>query len=372
MRIKELDGLRGIAVLVVINHHYMSWLPATGAWYGWLGVDLFFVLSGFLITSILLDLRESEHYFKIFYSRRALRIFPPYFLGIFVYLAISFAVGKPGTVELWLQYIFYYVSLLIHLPFVHLLGKTAAVPMVVSFGLGIMWSLSVEEIYYTIWAPVVRFTTEKHLWTILIAIIALAPFLRWQLISNNLGITNFYCRMDGLAFGSALALVVLNRRLSPQAWLKTDRWFDGLILILGPLTVAYWLAAKPHVLGPVAGVTLADLSFALLIYALIRRAGGSQFWVRMFRAKWLRSVGMVSYSLYLFHYALLIISENLVGRLHLSRRVDAVGVVLFALLMTFAASYGLWYGVECRILRWRDRKVPSPAHAEADVVSANA
>jgi peptidoglycan/LPS O-acetylase OafA/YrhL len=372
MRIKELDGVRGIAVLVVINHHYMSWLPATGAWYGWLGVDLFFVLSGFLITSILLDLRESEHYFKIFYSRRALRIFPPYFLGILVYLAASFALGKPGTVELWLQYIFYYSSLLIHFPMTHLSRDSVAMPVAVSFGLGIMWSLSVEEIYYTIWAPVVRFTTEKHLSAILITIVTMAPFLRWRLITEHVGILNFYCRMDGLAFGSALALLILHRRLSPETWLRTDRWFDGLALIAGPLSVCYWLAAKPHVLGPVAGVTLADMSFALTIYALIRRAGGDQFWVRVFRAKWLRSVGMVSYSLYLFHYALLIVSGDLIAQLHLSRRVNAVSVTLFALLMTFAVAYGLWYGMESRILRWKDRKVPSPAHAHADVVAANA
>jgi peptidoglycan/LPS O-acetylase OafA/YrhL len=235
-----------------------------------------------------------------------------------------------------------------------------------------MWSLSVEEVYYTIWAPVVRFTTVKHLSIILIAIVALAPFLRWRLITDHVGILNFYCRMDGLAFGSALALLVLRRRLSPGVRLRTDRWFDGLALIAGPLTVCYWLAAKAHVLGPVAGITLADLSFALTIYALIRRAGGNQFWVRMFRAKWLRSIGMVSYSLYLFHYALLIVSENLVGQLHLSQRVNAVSVVLFALLMTFTVAYGLWYGMESRILHWKERKVPSPAHAHTDAVSANA
>jgi peptidoglycan/LPS O-acetylase OafA/YrhL len=111
------------------------------------------------------------------------------------------------------------------------------------------------------------------------------------------------------------------------------------------------------------GVLLADLSFALVIYAAIRRSGGNQLWVRLLRARWLRSVGMVSYSLYLFHFPLLVVSHDLVGKLHLPRRVDALGVDLLGLVLSFAVAYGLWYGMESRILRWKDRKVPSPAHA---------
>src|SRR5271154_4171899 len=118
MRIKELDGLRGIAVLAVVGTHYFAWIPTPAVTHGhagvnlffilfrfvigvfrlgWLGVDLFFILSGFLITSILMDLRDKEHYFRVFYARRALRIFPPYYLGILVYLLFSFARGLHGT-----------------------------------------------------------------------------------------------------------------------------------------------------------------------------------------------------------------------------------------------------------------------------------
>ncbi|MFZ2021075.1 MAG: acyltransferase family protein [Terracidiphilus sp.] len=174
MRIRELDGLRGIAVLAVILHHYFSWLPITGAAFGGLGVNLFFVLSGFLITSILLQLRDKEHYFSVFYSRRALRIFPPYYLGIAVYLFISLALGKPGTWGMWSSYIFYYSSLLLAKPMI-INGTTFGVPWPVAFGLGVTWSLSVEEIYYTIWAPVVRFTSEKVFAAILVGMIVAAP-----------------------------------------------------------------------------------------------------------------------------------------------------------------------------------------------------
>src|ERR1700722_2079449 len=105
MRIKELDGLRGIAVLAVVSEHYVGGLPWAGARNGWLGVDLFFVLSGYLITSILIDLREKERYFSVFYARRALRIFPPYFLGLAVYLVYALAQHEAATPGLWLRYL---------------------------------------------------------------------------------------------------------------------------------------------------------------------------------------------------------------------------------------------------------------------------
>lgn len=363
MRIKELDGLRGVAVLAVIDCHYLAWLPVAGSAYGGLGVDLFFLLSGFLISSILLELRESEHYFKVFYSRRALRIFPPYYLGLFVYISVSFALGMPGTFRIWSRYIFYYVSLLSH-P-VSLYGTRQGVPLTVSLGLGVLWSLSVEEIYYIIWAPVVRFTKEKQLTAILVAMIVMAPLLRWRLLAEHLSIGTFYGRMDGLAYGSLIALLIRHRRLSPLVWLRADRLFDALTVVMMPLSVGYWVVFKDNALVSAAGITFANVSFALITYALIRHAGGNQLWVRIFRARWLRSIGMVSYSLYLFHYPLGVVSSELVARLHLPRRVDAVGGVLLGLALSFAVAYGLWYGMESRILRWKDRKVPSPAHAEA-------
>jgi peptidoglycan/LPS O-acetylase OafA/YrhL len=367
MRIKELDGLRGIAVLAVINGHYFLWLPITGSAYGWMGVDLFFVLSGFLITSILLGLRKEERYFTIFYSRRVLRIFPPYFLGLAVYIAVCAALGKPGDFRLWSQYLFYYGSLYPHNSMQE--GLTQNLPLAVCFGLLVLWSLSVEEIYYTVWAPMVRFMKERTFAAALIAMIVAAPILRstWY-FPGHLETYTFYCRMDGLAYGSAIALLARHRHVSPRAWLRSDRLFDLLAIVVVPCSVVFWLitGASPnkHIVASL-GLVLANVSFALITYALIRHAGGNQLWVRIFRAKWLRSIGMVSYSLYLFHYPLLIVSEEVVAKLHLPRRTGAVCDVLLGLALSFAVAYGLWYGMESRILRWKDRKVPSPAHAEA-------
>ncbi len=148
-RIKELDGLRGIAVLSVVYSHYLCWLPYTAAGVSSLGVDLFFVLSGFLISSNLLELRANEHYFTAFYSRRCLRILPPYCFGLLVYLTASIAMREPGTPGLWLRYVFFYTSLWVH-NFRPLAGGPLGVPVFVAAGLSVLWSLSVEEVYYTI------------------------------------------------------------------------------------------------------------------------------------------------------------------------------------------------------------------------------
>lgn len=365
MRIKELDGLRGIAVLGVIDCHYFAWLPLTGSQYGWLGVDLFFVLSGFLITSILLGLREEKHYFTIFYSRRILRIFPPYYLGLAVYIAVCAAMGRLGAFALWFQYLFYYTSLYVHDPMqVH--GVTQNLPWAVAQGLGVLWSLSVEEIYYTVWAPVVRFMKERAFRATLIAMIVAAPTLRWVwYVPGHLEYFTFYCRMDALAYGSAVALLVRHRRVSPLAWAEKDRLFDRLAIVAVPSAALFFAIAggsPDNHLVETMGVLLADVSFALVLYAAIRREGGNQLWVRLLRARWLRSVGMVSYSLYLFHYPLLVVSHDLVTKLQLPKRADALGMDMLGLVLTFSVAYGLWYGLESRILRWKDRKVPSPAH----------
>ncbi len=367
MRIKELDGLRGIAVLAVVSEHYVGWLPWAGARNGWLGVDLFFVLSGYLITSILIDLREKERYFSVFYARRALRIFPPYFLGLAVYLVYALAQHEAATPGLWLRYLFYYTSLFPGQP-PELTLDHPFLPAAIVLGLSVLWSLSVEELYYTIWAPVVRWTSHRGFAMLLAAMIVAAPLLRWALHStDHAELYTFYCRMDALAYGSAVALLLFERRRNPEKWQRADRNFDRLGLVVLPVTAVFWIVTagdRASIWVATAGLVLADLSFAIAIHALLRRAGGNQFWVRPFRARWLRSVGMVSYSLYLFHYPLRHMAMQMVMTLGLPRIATLALGLSLGLALSFAVAYGLWYGMESRILRWKDRRVPSPSHPE--------
>src|SRR6188472_2734668 len=114
--IPALDGLRGIAIILVMLHHFTYYRPTSGIdaligdvlFFGWTGVDLFFVLSGFLITGILLDTRDGGHYFTTFYARRILRIFPLYYLILLLALVVlpkfpavhSVLIGQDDVVDL--------------------------------------------------------------------------------------------------------------------------------------------------------------------------------------------------------------------------------------------------------------------------------
>jgi peptidoglycan/LPS O-acetylase OafA/YrhL len=184
-RIPELDGIRGIAVLLVIIHHSVANYTPLATWekvvcqavgIGWSGVDLFFVLSGFLISGILIDSRESPRYFTSFYARRVLRIFPLYFgylLGFFCLIKPFAAIFPfpevakwsllPATEQLW------YWS--------YLSNWRSGLGHDISF-LTHFWSLAIEEQFYMVWPLVVFFASRKALLRICIGIVVLAVTMR--------------------------------------------------------------------------------------------------------------------------------------------------------------------------------------------------
>ena len=359
MRIKELDGLRGIAVIAVLVRHYLGWLPITGSGYGWLGVDLFFVLSGFLITTILVKLRHDEKYFATFYKRRILRIFPPYYLAIGIYLAVSLAVNRAGTFSLWAQYIFYYTSLYVGQP--RQLDSEVIFP--VKLGLAVLWSLSVEELYYTVWAPTVRYLSTTGLVIALTVSIISAPLLRWWLHTPQYPETyTFYCRVDAIAFGSMVAILLDHRKAHEDLWRRVEKLSRLPATATAVITVAVWVwlrGDRASLLLSTLGLTLADLVLALAVFMVVRKAGSRAWWMRGLRARWLCSVGMVSYSLYLFHEPIGSLIHNYVSTWPVSRHSAAILQTLLSVAVSFIVAYGLWYGLEKRILEWKDRHVPN-------------
>jgi hypothetical protein len=206
-----------LAVLGVVIYHCHPRLEGTpfyrASLWGWAGVNLFFVLSGFLITSILLEARGKPRYFRNFYARRALRIWPVYVLVLVVcYLNAPWFVGLPvfeaiSTAPWWVYILF--LQNLFHLALPPSIGPT--------------WSLAIEEQYYFLWAPVVRLLARP--W-------ALAVFLGGALIASPLfrmghfgwiTPTHSLTHLDGIAMGSLLAIGLHTLRLSRRAWLAGGR-----------------------------------------------------------------------------------------------------------------------------------------------------
>ena len=144
-RLSQLDGIRGLAILLVMLHNESSMFPSLHLQdvfaNGWMGVDLFFVLSGFLITGILLDTKDSENYFRNFYARRCLRIWPLYYSVILLMFFIVPAINKASA-----QMVFEKSSPWWAFP-VFLQTFLVSVPTQAAGPLGVTWSLAIEEAY---------------------------------------------------------------------------------------------------------------------------------------------------------------------------------------------------------------------------------
>ena len=304
--IPALDGLRGIAIILVLLHHMTYYRPTSGidaligdvVFFFWTGVDLFFVLSGFLITGILLDTRDSERYFTTFYARRILRIFPLYYLVLFLAFVVlpKFPAVHPllaGQADLppqWPYWLYGANFLIADRGWVH-------------GWVDVSWSLAIEEHFYLVW-PLVIWLCPPRLVAVLCAVIILAePAARVFARESMVHVLPIYVltwfRLDGLAMGALLALAQ-RRGLLPSL----DRWAPvvaiaavaGIIVcaIMGGHTWWWnrWMQQYGYSLIAIA-------AGAMLVSAISRPA--DSLWPRMLSAGWLRAFGKYSYCLYLIH-----------------------------------------------------------------------
>src|ERR1700730_6086504 len=205
-RLPQLDGVRGIAILLVMLVNTSDKYPALHLDHlvgnGWMGVDLFFALSGFLITGILLDTKGSPDYFKNFYARRALRILPLY-SSILLLMFVVIPLLRPSDARTifersspWWAYPLFLQNFLLTV------STLAAGP------LGTTWSLAIEEQFYLVWPLVVRYCSYTQLRRIAIAMILVAIPLTYYLSSQHVWIySNVFCRQVGLMAGASLALL---------------------------------------------------------------------------------------------------------------------------------------------------------------------
>lgn len=290
-RVLQLDGIRGIAILLVILHNtsgryplpHLRWLADSG----WMGVDLFFVLSGFLITRILLDTKHSEGYFKNFYARRVLRIWPLYY-SLLLFLFVLIPLLRPGQAATiftarsspWWAYPLFLQNFLVPIP------TQATGP------LGVTWSLAVEEQFYLVWPLVVRYCSSSQLRRLAAVVICLSPIVRlYSSVHGVIIYSNTFCRLDGLMAGALLALVASQENLRPSRFIKLA-WAS--LLVAAPLAV---LADAPNHRWFVHSlVAAAAASFVYLVLF------ASHPWLRVAMTnRFLVYTGTISYGLYLLH-----------------------------------------------------------------------
>jgi peptidoglycan/LPS O-acetylase OafA/YrhL len=313
-RIPELDGLRGIAIGMVLVYHYflltshvrlgslLSRSLALGRM-SWSGVDLFFVLSGFLIGGILLDGRDSTNYYSVFYKRRFFRIVPIYMVCLAGFFALrafiqtghasNFAYMMKDQLPAWPYFTFLQNFWM---------ARTNSLG---AFGLGATWSLAVEEQFYLTLPLLIRLLPRRRLAAFLVVTVLAALVLRifLVLVWRDHSLSRFVlmpCRADALLLGVLGATAV--RDPKSYEWLSGNRKLLGIlagVLALGVGVMTYLRAGQEGVVIQTGGLTwLAAFYLCILLLAV---TGPSDWIKRLLRMKWLMWLGGIAYGTYLFH-----------------------------------------------------------------------
>jgi peptidoglycan/LPS O-acetylase OafA/YrhL len=372
-----LDGVRGLAILTVFCFHVAvyGWPGPAGVadgivrrlmQGGWIGVDLFFALSGYLITGILVSTRDAPAYFRNFYVRRALRIFPLYYfaLAAFALLAVKVAAlhvsNDAAAVSNWTYTSNIYMALR---------GWDVQPTAMQPF-----WSLAVEEQFYLIWPVIVLFSDRRRLLWISIAGVIIAILVRIALLTNGNALAAYMllpARMDSLLAGSIVGLT--------YGWTHADRSLarrmtpTGIAFIAGGagLLLAFRLFAWHSLAMQALKSTLIALGCAAVLTLAIRAPEGA-LRARFFTSRPLRFLGRYSYSIYVFHAAVItglaaIASISSFPTLLGSRLHAMVAFTLVSLGLTTLLALATWHLIEKHFLALKSRfdAKQSPARSPA-------
>jgi peptidoglycan/LPS O-acetylase OafA/YrhL len=377
----ELDGLRGIAILMVLETHYgvlshplalassnLSRVFAPLLAFGWSGVDLFFVLSGFLLGGILMDNKDASNYFKVFYTRRICRIFPLYFLVVIPLLVIPLPLISSSLNSIYVE----------PLPSWTYLTYTQNIAMAQeerwgTVWLGPTWSLAVEEQFYLILPFLIRFVSKERLPYLFVSLILMATLSRLAILAfHPHGDFAFFLllpsRAEPLLLGVLGAWAVRNQRCLHL--LHTHRrLLYGVLAILAGSTVLLVLGFYRHptdvltTLFPATyGYLLLGLLFTcILLIAVTEKRGIVSF---VTRNRLLGKIGVIAYGVYLLHVPVQgLLVWFLLGEAPFSP-VDTTPEVLVtfgALLLTLGIATISWVLFEKRIVSWgRSFKYDSP------------
>ncbi len=299
-----LDGLRGISCLIVVFTHNFGF--SNFFEYGWLGVDLFFVISGFLITTILINTLNADNYLKNFFMRRILRIFPLYYLMLIIFIVI---LPLFNSLSEHLKYFsdnqFWFWTYTQNWLLIFNFPKHTDY-------LNHFWSLAVEEQFYLLWPFIILWLKKPKrliifMLTVLIGLFIIRSFL-WHLQLDNFNYTVFYrfTRIDGICIGCLIALTYsINKNfISHNIALLT--------LILAALNFLFYFANKSNQFNfpylAYVGYTTFSAMLGLLVNEIIHSK--SKLFNMIFTLSPLRFVGKISYGLYVFHWPVFLLTHK--------------------------------------------------------------
>jgi peptidoglycan/LPS O-acetylase OafA/YrhL len=360
-RIPALDGLRGIAILLVLLCHavfenhpqsaLLSKLIVVGR-LSWSGVDLFFVLSGFLIGGILLDARDSPRYFKTFYVRRAFRILPLYSIVLLIFslrfLTSNGSAGPLGAFSPsslpWFSYV--------------LFAQNFWMAWLGTFGVGAMaatWSLAVEEQFYLTVPLLIRKIQRSHLTAVLVSFIIAAPLLRTALhmFFENGNFASYVlmpCRADALSLGVLCAVLV--RKASCWKFLLAHRsalcWLT-VFLFIGMIPLTFWGEGTST---PMVTIGYSWLAFFYAGCLLIAVTGANAAFQRIVCNRILIQLGGLAYCTYLLHLPLMEASRRLLGMIwSLSSQTAQLAGTLLGVFLSLVVAKLSWTFFERPLLR---------------------
>src|SRR5450631_491499 len=359
--VPALDGVRGVAILLVLAAHFgggrkfeSMTMQIAGQLMvgGWVGVDLFFVLSGFLITGILLKTLDLPEYYRSFYGRRILRVFPIYYLTLIVTFIISLVSHLPWH---WYQYSFFIFANNIVVVFFDNVGYVGPGLILSAF-----WSLAIEEQFYLFWPYLIRAATRSQ-WLLWLFLCSLVGPLVLRILFVNLGSTNaaynlLLSRMDALAAGGLLAF--LYRRGSLDGIRARVPIGVMCISVAGFLGIGLFertLAWNTDLMMTV-GFDLTALGSLAFIWSALIPNSPTQL---VCAAQPLRFFGKYSYGMYIYHQ---VFQTYMMKHLYpLATRVShssSLGAVLYfftAISLVTAVSVISYHLFEARFLRLKTR-----------------
>ena len=352
--IPALDGLRGIAILFVVLYHNFGYIKQTQ--FGWLGVDLFFVLSGFLITSILLQTVHTKGYLKNFYMRRVLRIFPLYFLCLFIFLIVFRAFGwYSSQLQYYHENQWWLWSYLQNWLYAFTLKDGSA--MLVH-----LWSLGVEEQFYLLWPIIILLVRKPRiLFYIMSALLLLAIAARcilWLYHFQDFNYTLVYTftRIDGICIGSMIALLL---NFKPDF---IEKNLAIIVITLAGLNFLFYFlnenASNSYPYFAFIGFTTFCGMFGLLLHELVKHRNSKLS--KVFSFKPLIFIGRISYGFYIYHWPIYMmthtqLSEYCINNFNWSKGISGFIASVISTLLALLVAVISYYSFENYFLRLKSR-----------------